>query len=530
MNSLYFGNNHLLACLPQLPASIGTLSFNNTSITCLPNYPIINGTSTPLLNSIPLCDLFNNNGCLIYSNINGISFFDTNNNCNIDSNEFGIKNIKYELWNGGTLIKQTYTLNNSYYSFNTDSIGSYVVRIDTNNLPFNVVCPANQAYYDSITSTTSNFYNNDFALNCKPGYDVGINTISSINRFRPGNNSNININAGDITNFYGAHCAAGAAGAVTVIINGPAHYTGPASGALTPTTVNGDTIIWNVADFGLVNALTDFNIVVQTDTFAPIGSQVCFTVSVTPTIGDNNPSNNTLTHCFIIVNSYDPNEKEVYPSANIDTAQEWLTYTVHFQNTGTAEAQHIYVMDTLDANVDEASFQLLAYSHQPHIQINEKIVRFNFPNINLPDSTTDEPNSHGYVQYKVKLKHGLPIGTQISNTAYIYFDFNSPVVTNTVTNTIAVDTSVTIGLPTIVNDQPFDFTLYPNPANQQFTISATAAGSNVIIYNAVGNVVANFTMCGTAQTFNISNLPSGVYVVKVMHDARAAGVKRLVKY
>ena len=79
---------------------------------------------------------------------------------------------------------------------------------------------------------------------------------------------------------------------------------------------------------------------------------------------------------------------------------------------------------------------MLAYSHQPVTQIIGKVARFNFPNINLPDSVNDEPHSHGYVQYRVKLKQGLALGTVIQNTAYIVFDFNAPVVTNTVTNAL----------------------------------------------------------------------------------------------
>ena len=194
-------------------------------------------------------------------------------------------------------------------------------------------------------------------------------------------------------------------------------------------------LTYNIADFGNVNFFTDFDIVVETDTTAAIGSSVCFTVSVTPTVGDNNPANNTLTFCSEVRSSYDPNEKEVYPANGVDTSG-WLTYTINFQNTGTDTAQHIYVTDTLDSNLDEATFQLLAYSVQPQVQLNGNAVQFSFPNINLPDSNVNEPASHGYVQYKVKLKNTVGVGAQISNTAFIYFDFNAVVVGNTVTNQV----------------------------------------------------------------------------------------------
>jgi uncharacterized repeat protein (TIGR01451 family) len=170
-----------------------------------------------------------------------------------------------------------------------------------------------------------------------------------------------------------------------------------------------------------------------------------------------------LQHCFTVVNSFDPNNKEVSPQASIDTSQHWLTYTINFQNTGTAPAQHIYILDTLDSDFDESTFTLLSYSHNPLTQVVGNAVRFNFPNINLPDSVSDEPNSHGYVQYKVKLKDGLPFGTVIQNTAHIIFDFNAPVVTNTTVNEIVNLTS--IPLPSA--DGGLGVRLFPNPVTNQ---------------------------------------------------------------
>jgi len=526
MGILSCNNNPQLNCLPKLPA-MSEFDFKATGITCLPNYPVVN-YSDQQLSVFPICDMFNPSGCQVFWNISGKSFVDINTNCIFDANEVSANNVKYELWRNGYMLQQAFSDAYDHYSFDIDSLGGYEVRIDTNYFPWNITCPPSHVYNDTITFVDSIFYNNDFALSCKPGFDVGVSSISSGQIFRPGNFTVVKINAGDITNFYSAHCAAGVAGVVSVTINGQANYISVASGAIPPNTVIGNTLTWSISDFGLSNALADFNIVVQTDSFALLGKQVCITVNVTPTAGDNNPANNTLTHCFNVVSSYDPNEKEVYPSGNIDTAQDWLTYTVHFQNTGTAEAQHIYVMDTLDVNVDEGSFQLLAYSHQPVIQINEKIVRFNFPNINLPDSTTDEPNSHGYVQYKVKLKQHLPIGTQISNTAYIYFDFNSPVVTNTVTNTVAVDTSVTIGIPTINKDAELAVTIYPNPANTQLTVAAGVPNGTIHIYSTEGKLLNTYAMQGTAQTINIETLASGIYYIEVSAQGQTAR-KKLVK-
>jgi hypothetical protein len=187
-----------------------------------------------------------------------------------------------------------------------------------------------------------------------------------------------------------------------------------------------------------------------------------------------------------------------------------LTYTIRFQNTGNAEAIHIYITDTLDSDVDASTFQLLAYSHQPMVQLKENAVRFNFPNINLPDSNTNEPASHGYVQYKVKLKPNLPIGTVINNTAYIYFDFNAPVITNTTTNTISLNT----GIAGIGHPSP-DIRLFPNPTNGSVTISIPESliGSTATVSDVMGRVVFKSEIANSKSEINLAGVGSGIYFI-----------------
>lgn len=58
--------------------------------------------------------------------------------------------------------------------------------------------------------------------------------------------------------------------------------------------------------------------------------------------------------------------------------------------------------------------------------------------------------SNGFVAYTIQLKSNLPAGTQITNNADIYFDFNAPIETNTTLNTIQIT-----GLESIPNQVPY---------------------------------------------------------------------------
>lgn len=515
-------NSPNLICLPKI-GYMQQMTLLNTGVTCFPNYGTIMYSAPHNITSMyPLCNEVNST-CTSYANLAGRVYTDDNHDCTLNNNEVGQANVRQELWSNGTLQKVAYTGGAGYYSFDVDTAGEYTIVTDTTHALFILGCPANGTLYDTLTTNDSIHLDRDFALHCKPGFNLVAHSISSTQIFRPANNTVVDIHAGDLANFYGANCAVGVAGNVRVEILGPATYVAPASGALTPTSVAGNTLTWNVADFANVNFNTSFGIVVQTDTFAQIGQQVCFNLHITPTVGDNDSSNNTLFHCFNIVNSYDPNDKQASPSGLTDTATKWITYTVRFQNTGTAEAQHIYIMDTLDANVDASTFQLLAYSHQPNIQVNEHIIRFNFPFINLPDSNSNELGSHGYVQYKVKMKEGLTLSTEIRNTAYIYFDFNPPVVTNTTVNTITHVIPTGIQQPKVIS-----LNLYPNPASQQLTVSTGQQGGTLALYNAQGMLLNSYTMNGSAQTIDVAQLANGVYYVEV-NNKDGIGLKKFMK-
>ena len=63
------------------------------------------------------------------------------------------------------------------------------------------------------------------------------------------------------------------------------------------------------------------------------------------------------------------------------------------------------------------------------------VLTWTFNDINLPDSTSNEPESHGYIKFKVSPQADMVEGTQVENFADIFFDFNDPIRTNTTLTT-----------------------------------------------------------------------------------------------
>ncbi|MFZ4059019.1 MAG: DUF7619 domain-containing protein, partial [Ferruginibacter sp.] len=157
-------------------------------------------------------------------------------------------------------------------------------------------------------------------------------------------------------------------------------------------------------------------------------------VTANPVINDSSINNNVFRLRELVRGSFDPNDKTEIHAGTFSITQyaqgDYLQYQIRFQNTGTDTAFFITVKDTLQSNLDLSTLEVLSASHPYSFKLKGNIATWDFKNILLPDSTTDEFNSHGFITFKVKPKTGLTVGSVFSNKAAIYFDYNLPVITN----------------------------------------------------------------------------------------------------
>ncbi|HTB06000.1 MAG TPA: T9SS type A sorting domain-containing protein [Bacteroidia bacterium] len=504
--------NNSISCFPLFPTSLNDSNLfflTPNPFTCLPNY--VAGMTTGTL-AYPLCAAGNSNGCPSSQGIVGYTYKDMNSDCIMDGGDVNLSNIPVQLYDSNNnLLSQTYSAGNGVYNF-YDSAGKYSVVVDTTGMPFMVQC--SHPGYDSTLVLKSIDTNVDFSFTCKSGFDVGVQSVGTNGLVFPGMQHSLSVVAGDMSQWYNLNCASGIGGTVQIIVSGPVTYVGPGAGALTPS-VAGNIYTYAIADYGAINNLTAFNLLFNTDTTAIAGDTICVSVNVTPGV-DNNPGNNTYQYCYGVVNSHDPNIKETYPVSVAPGYNGWFTYTIHFQNTGNAAATNILITDTLDKNLDMKTFQLIDYSNKNTVNLSGNVLMVRFPNINLADSIGNQKGSTGFIQYSVKPKSGLPGGTVIKNTGYIYFDYNEAVVTNTTQNIYSVIT----GLNNIRSDASAK--LFPNPNNGKFTIqlSEVYGKPTIEIYNVLGEkVYQQFSIPNSQFSIDLTNQPAGIYFYRVITES-----------
>lgn len=79
-----------------------------------------------------------------------------------------------------------------------------------------------------------------------------------------------------------------------------------------------------------------------------------------------------------------------------------------------------------------------------------------------------------------------------------------------------------------VEDNLFNVSLYPNPANNRLNISAANTIQNAEIYNVLGKKVMNVSINKTSESIDISNLASGVYMIKYSIE-NSVGTAKFIK-
>lgn len=241
--------------------------------------------------------------------------------------------------------------------------------------------------------------------------------------------------------------------------------------------------------------------------------------------------------CREVVGSYDPNEKQTFPQGIHD--QHFiepgtpLEYILYFQNTGTDTAFRVVLRDTLSPWLDPATLRPGAASHPYQWTLEgQGRLKFIFDPIALPDSNVNAAGSQGFVQFSIRPRSDVPLGTVIPNRAGIYFDFNGVVLTNTVFHT--VDSAfLEIDIVSADEKQPMALVaVYPNPATEMVSLilkNNDFSGKRILLLtDASGKIVLQKDFTGGKVVLQRNALPAGIYFVKIVENEQIMATGKMI--
>ncbi len=439
----------------------------------------------------------------------GQTYFDANQNGIKDPSESYLPNQKIKVLPSG---KQFLTNQQGQFAFTGDSGATFVIE---HVLESGVNISSDSLRY-TITLSDTNITGLDFGL-YGSAFKAKLSGSFSLPRFR---------------------CSTGQAGFL-MFENGSEPLTDVSLKLQLPSGVEfidadslpdnqGGEIVWDLGDLAPFQT-GKVKVLVKAPNFQQMGNSFAFKTSGMGYVG-NTPIPFKKTNYYTLRCSYDPNDKQVSPEGVMDEGYtlkdvEEFDYLIRFQNTGNDTAYVVRLEDSLSTHLDWNSFEVVDASHTYTTEIDENgLVTFTFDQIMLPDSTTNEPASNGYIRYQISPKAGLPDNTVIKNTAFIYFDYNPAVITNTTINTLVDELPKVTATETSV--ETIGGFVFPNPTANEINISSPESGT-IRLYSPTGNLRLKRNVEEGITKISLPELNKGLYLLE-LETAQGKQVSKLI--
>lgn len=455
-------------------------------------YSPINGVN--LNNGIIFFSYSDSGSVNVLNHVQGTVFYDLNSN---STQEVGEPIIPNQIVTTGTYTTNTYA--NGQYNlllpFGTHNM------VTSTALPYITIAPVshNLNFVAPNLTDTNNLH---FAFQPSgPIADVKVNLSSS-----PHRNGQVITYVLSYTNTGTSAVSGSLALQYETILNFD-------STNITPTGTTPGSVTWNYSNllpFETRNILCYFY-----NTNLTINDTISSNAAILPVAADDVPSDNVDSLNSRVLGPYDPNMKEVFQhgyAVNTIYDNDYLNYTIHFQNVGNDTAFTVLVIDTLDNNLDISTLEITGSTHAYSLGVYNRVLQFTFNNINLPDSATNVNASMGFISFKIKPLNALLNGTSINNFAAIYFDVNAPIITN--------NAQVTMATPTKILDkrQALEIKVYPNPTSSYLTLENLTLNATLVLKNVLGQTMANISITSPQMNLDLRELSNGVYFVEVVQE------------
>ncbi|MFD1017467.1 DUF7619 domain-containing protein [Winogradskyella rapida] len=403
----------------------------------------------------------------------------------------------------------------------------YIFENDiNNNYDFEYVIDSNFSSYYSVESATiegqhvipGEITSYNIPIDIITDYDDLSLSITPINSPNPGFDTN------QLITLKNQGSSTISAGVITYTFDANTTFV---SSSDENTTQTGNTLTIPFTDLASFETRT-INIILNTNPPPEVNIDdiLTFTANITSdAISDINLNDNDFVLETVVVGSFDPNDKlEAHAGSIIYedfTTEDYLYYTIRFQNTGTASAKHVVIKDYLSDNLDASTLIMLSSSHSYQLKKTDQDLEWEFRNINLADSTNDEPNSHGFLQFKIKPTAGYDINTVFENTAEIYFDFNLPIITNTSVTSFSESLS-------IADLDKGLLSMHPNPTNSTIFITSENVIKQIKVNNMLGQTLMLKNINAKQTSLNLESFSSGSYFINIQSE-NGEITKRIIK-
>jgi uncharacterized repeat protein (TIGR01451 family) len=209
-----------------------------------------------------------------------------------------------------------------------------------------------------------------------------------------------------------------------------------------------------------------------------------------------------------------------------------VEYHIFFQNAGTDTVTRVVIRDTLPAGLDLGTVVAGASSHAVNFETyGNGVLKFTFDNLHLVPG--GGAASQGFIQFKVSQKPNNPAGTEIPNSAAVFFDYDAPVQTAVYTHVVGGDSLLQFILTDVEQPEVPGITIhaYPNPfaAAIEFEVEGKPFNALTIsLFDVKGQLVHKEKTSGNRLRLLRGSLPAGVYAYRLESEETLLSTGKIV--
>lgn len=451
-----------------------------------------------------------------YNTISGHSRYDVG-EVGCDENDLTTTNLKYSITDG-TATESSIVNGYAEYGFSV-GIGNYTIAPQFENPEYFTATPASATF--DFPLLDSSIQTQDFCLAAAGIFNDLEVVLTPLGPARPGEDAKYLL-------LYKNKGTEEITGSVTFTFDdGKTDFV---SADPVVDTQDSGSLTWNFINFRPFDyrtAIITFNVNSPIeDPAVNDGDILEYSAVITSVPTEQTPSDNVFELQQVVVNSLDPNAKKCLEGDIVSPEKigDYLHYNIEFENLGTAPALNVVVKDVIDTTkFDINSLQVLYTSHYMFTSIKDNVVEFQFPLIYLAAAAGDPPvGGHGNILFKIKTLPSLAIGTEVENTANIFFDYNIPIDTNKARTIFA-----TLNVPEKEVDH--SVVIYPNPAKHLVTITGKSIIRSIDLYDIQGRLLQTAVEDKSSAKLDVSGRADGIYFVKITTDSGAMVQKLVVE-
>jgi uncharacterized repeat protein (TIGR01451 family) len=221
-----------------------------------------------------------------------------------------------------------------------------------------------------------------------------------------------------------------------------------------------------------------------------------------------------------------------WQSEHFITNNTVIQYRIQFQNTSAETVEDVVVLDSIPAPLDPASIVLGASSHPVDFELlGQGTAKFTFNNINLPDSITNEPGSHGFVEFQISQNPDNQPGTLIDNVALVQMDLGNPVQTNGVFHTIQAGWLSLVSGSVESFLEKIKIEVFPNPMNDWAIVQVSnlpSSGNICLIKDTTGRTLKQMPFGGGKIILNRNEIPAGLYFLQIENAGKRLATAKII--